>query len=87
MTFARIGWENCFTFYMMLYALGTFVSGMALKFRPLIWGATLCWLLSFLTLILNFDLNILICALAILVSYIIPGHMLRNKYKKSFINL
>jgi hypothetical protein len=30
----------------------------------------------------NFDTQILMLALAILVSYIIPGHLLRKQYRK-----
>jgi hypothetical protein len=81
--FSRIGWEHCFTFYMLLYALGTFVSGRVIKFPPLIWGALGCWCLSFVSLFLNFDSNILLCAFAILISYIVPGYMLRARFKHS----
>jgi hypothetical protein len=86
-TFARIGWRNCFTFYMLLYALGTFVTGMAIKFRPLVWGAVSCWIMAFISLYLSFDLNILLSALAILVSYIIPGYLLQKKFKKSMVGV
>jgi hypothetical protein len=81
--FYRIGWEHCFTFYMLLYALGTFVSGMVIKFPPLVWGAVGCWFLAFVTVFVSFDVNILLCALAILISYIVPGYMLRARFKRA----
>jgi hypothetical protein len=79
--FARIGWENCYTFYMLLYGIGSFVTGRLLKFPPMVWGAIASWLLSIISTFTPFDINILLCALAILVSYIIPGYLLRKKYK------
>jgi hypothetical protein len=81
-TFVRIGWENCFTFYMMLYGIGSFVTGRLLKFSPLVWGAIASWVLAIISTFTSFDINILLCAAAILVSYIIPGYLLRKKYKE-----
>jgi hypothetical protein len=82
--FARFGWENCYTFYMCLYAVGSYFTGRALKFPPLVWGAVGAWLFAIASFFAPFDYNILLCALAILVSYIIPGHLLRRNYKKQF---
>ena len=80
--FARIGWQNCFTFYMMLYGIGSYVTGRLLKFSPLVWGAVASWVLSLVSTFTSFDINILLCSAAILVSYIIPGYLLRKKYKE-----
>ncbi len=80
--FARIGWQNCFTFYMMLYGIGSYVTGRLLKFSPLVWGAVASWVLSLISTFTSFDINILLCSAAILVSYIIPGYLLRKKYKE-----
>jgi hypothetical protein len=81
--FMRRGdWENCYTFYMLLYAIGCFITGRILKFSPLVWGAIGCWFLAIFSTFASFDYNILLCALAILISYIIPGHLLRLNYRK-----
>ncbi|MBS1599355.1 MAG: hypothetical protein JST75_14110 [Bacteroidetes bacterium] len=79
--FARLGWTNCFPFYMMMYSIGTFVSGRALKFPPLVWGAIASWILAVISTFTSYDANILLSSLAILVSYIIPGYLLKNKYR------
>jgi hypothetical protein len=79
--FARIGWQNCYTFYMLLYGLGSFVTGKLLKFPALVWGAAASWLLAIVTTFTNFDVNILLCAASIAVCYIIPGYLLKAKYK------
>lgn len=80
--FARTGWENCSPFYMLLYALGNFVSGRALKFAPLVWGAIACWVLAVIATFTSFNTNILLGALAILCSNIIPGFLLKKKFRK-----
>jgi len=81
--FAHIGWENCYSFYMLLYGLGGFVTGKILKFPPLVWGAVASWLLAAVSIYTSFDVNMLLSSAAIVVSYIIPGHLLRAKYKSA----
>ena len=85
--FARTGWQNCYPFYMMLYAMGSFVSGRALKFSPLVWGAIVSWILAMISTFTSYDTNILLCGLAVLASNIIPGYLLKNKYRKMQIHV
>lgn len=77
--FTRVGFENGFSFYILLYAIGTTVTGLLIKFRPLIIGGSLCWGLAVATAFTSFNNDLLIAAAAILASYIIPGHLLRLK--------
>jgi hypothetical protein len=76
--FARFGWQNCYSFYMLLYAIGSFVTGRVLKFSPLVWGAVGSWVLSIVSTFTSFDVNMLLCSVAVLISYIIPGYLLKN---------
>ena len=80
--FAKTGWENCSPFYMLLYSIGNFVSGRALKFSPLVWGAMACWVLAVVSTFTDFDIKILLGAIAVLCSNIIPGFLLKKKYRK-----
>src|SRR5947208_6770779 len=34
---------NTFPLVLLIYGVGTFISGGALSFRPLIWGGIFCW--------------------------------------------
>lgn len=79
--FSKIGWQYCFPFYVLFYALGTFVSGNLIRFKPLIIGGAVSFGLAVAATFADYQVQILITALSILVSYIIPGHMLRNRYK------
>jgi hypothetical protein len=84
--FMRRGdWEHCYTVFILLYSIGCFLTGRLLKFAPLVWGAVACWGLAILTTYVNTDANILLMAVAILISYIIPGHLLRKAYKRQLL--
>ena len=84
MILGRQGWNtNVFPFFMLLYGLGTFVSGQFLQFKPLIFGGVAAWALAIGSGYFNYDYQMLFAAAAILVSYIIPAYMLRNKKNHS----
>ena len=76
-------WQNAFTYYILLYAVGTFVTGRMLRFRPLIIGGLINFVLAAVCARLSYDYQLLAGALAVLVSYIIPGHLLSNRYRKN----
>jgi hypothetical protein len=76
--FAKQGWQYCFPIYILLYAIGTYVSGMLIGFKPMVFGGAACFLLSAAAAYVNFDNSLLITGIALLVSYIIPGHLLQS---------
>jgi hypothetical protein len=78
----RGNWEYSYTFFILLYAIGCFITGKIISFPPLVRGALGCWVLAIISTFTPFDYNILLCALAILISYIIPGYLLRMNFKK-----
>ena len=77
----RMGWDLAYALLMALYGLGTFVSGAMLRFKPLMWGGAGAWLISLVALFLpgvDFVWILVLLALSIVVSYLIPGYMLKN---------
>jgi hypothetical protein len=80
--FSKIGWQYCLPFYVLFYALGTFVSGSIIKFKPLIIGGAICFALAAVTPFVSYDIQLLLAATSLLISYIIPGHLLRSLYQK-----
>jgi hypothetical protein len=80
--FIKIGWQYCFPFFMLLYGLGTFISGRVLKYNAFIIGGLISFILAAVSVWIPYDYQILCAAVALLCSYIIPGHLLRCKYKK-----
>ena len=71
---------------MLIYGTWLFISGGALKFRPLIIGGIINWTLAMVALFFFFEQQLIILAVAVLFGYIIPGHMLRRKFKSGKIN-
>ncbi len=67
---------------LVLYGMPTFLSGIILKFRPLVWGGIICWALSLLACFVPADFIVLLIAIAVISAWIVPGYVLQNKYKK-----
>ncbi len=67
---------------LVMYGMPTFLSGIILKFRPLIIGGICCWLLSLLSLLTEYDFQLLLIAIAVIAAWLIPGYLLQKKYKK-----
>jgi hypothetical protein len=85
--FIKMGWLNCYPFFILLYGVGTFTSGRILRFRPFVIGGICCWLLAAVSAWFDFDYQALFAAGAILCGYIIPGYMLKmNYHHKSILN-
>lgn len=80
--FVKLGWENCFPFFIMLYGLGSFVSGKILQFKPFMIGGIISWCLAATAVWFSFSYQSLFGAAAILCSYIIPGHLFRGVERK-----
>jgi len=83
--FRRNDWEHCYTIFILTYSIGCYLTGRLLRFPALVRGAILCWVLAILTTYVDYDTNILLLAAAILGSYIIPGYLLRAKYKHQLL--
>ncbi len=64
---------------LLLSALPTFVSGIIIKFKPLIFGGFSFWLLGIACFLVGGPWQFLVGALAVIVGFLIPGIILRNK--------
>jgi hypothetical protein len=79
------GWDYCYTAFILLYSIGSFLTGRLLQFPPLVWGAAACWAMAVTTTFVDTPAKMLIMAGAILVSYIIPGYLLRSEYRRQLV--
>ena len=68
--------------FLVLYGIPTFLSGIILRFRPLVTGGIACWLLSVMAVFVPGQFQMLFLSAAMLIAWIIPGYMLRAKFKK-----
>jgi hypothetical protein len=66
---------------MVIYCFPTLVTGIVLKFRPMFIGALLCYGLFILSLFTNSMYDQLLSGIAGIVNWLIPGIILRSRYK------
>lgn len=66
---------------LVLYGIPTFLSGIIIKFKPLIIGAIICWVLSVISAFINMEYNLVLIAIAVIAAWLIPGYLLRSKFK------
>jgi hypothetical protein len=65
-----------------IYGIPIFLSGIILRFKPLVVGGIGCWVLSIAAMLIdNYDYQFLLIPLAMIIAWIIPGYLLRAKYK------
>lgn len=68
---------------LVVYGMPVFLSGVILKFKPLIFGSICCWAFSIIALFIKPQFQVLLVAVAVLIAWIVPGYLLRSKYKHS----
>ena len=76
-----IHWAVSNILIIALYGLCVFVSGGIIRFKPLIWGGIASWVIAVAGLFIAPQYTFLAIALSIVVSYLIPGYLLRTKEK------
>jgi hypothetical protein len=68
---------------LLLFGVPTFITGCVNKFRPLIWGAIICWILSIVSFVHKGNYALLLVAAGATAAWIIPGFILRSKFMKN----
>ncbi len=64
---------------LVLAGIPTFISGIIIKFRPLVLGGIIFWIMALIAHFAKGDITYLAMPFALLTGYIIPGHLLRRK--------
>jgi hypothetical protein len=69
--------------FLVLYGMPTFLSGVILRFKPLMLGGIGCWLLSVLCTVIPVEFQLLLVSMAMIIAWIIPGYLLRMKFRRT----
>ena len=75
-------WDRLSAFYLLLYGIPTFLSGVVMKFTPLKIGGIICWSLAIISVYLSPLYGLLLLGAAVAAAGIIPGYMMRTKFNK-----
>lgn len=59
-------------------AIPTFISGIVLRFRPMILGACVFWIAGIICFLLPYDSQLLVGAVAVTLGYLVPGYLLKR---------
>jgi hypothetical protein len=59
-------------------SIPTFVSGIIIRFKPLMWGGVALWILGIVSFITPYDTQPLVGAVAVLCAYLVPGYLLKK---------
>lgn len=63
---------------LLLAGMSTFMTGLILKFKPLIVGGSSFWIFAVISFLVGPLYSLPVSALAVVVGYLIPGYKLRN---------
>lgn len=63
----------------LMTALPTFISGIVIRFKPLIIGGVSIWFFGVVCFLSDFEYQNLVGALAVITGYLIPGYVLKGK--------
>jgi len=77
--FRRKAMQTVTPYILLLAGFPTFLSGFIIKFRPLIAGGICFWIIALLVHFAGPSLAPLGTPVAMLIGYLIPGYMLKNK--------
>ncbi len=74
-----IGWLHAWPFMILMYGVGTFISGKILQFKPMVVGGILNWIIAAACPFVPYDYQLLLAAAAIAISYLIPAYLIKNE--------
>lgn len=70
-------------FFLLLYGLPTFVSGVSMKFKPMLWGGLICWICCIASIYTTIKIDLLLIAASSVLAWLIPGIIMEKEYRKA----
>lgn len=69
--------------FLLLYGMPTFVTGISMKFKPMILGGILCWVCCIITIYTTVKIDLLLTAFSAVFAWLIPGIIMEKDYRKA----
>ena len=70
-------------FFLILYGMPTFVTGVSMKFKPMIFGGLLCWVSCVIAIFTPVKIDLLLTAFSAVFAWLIPGIIMEKDYRKA----
>lgn len=74
---------SCYPALIILYGIGTYISGSIMNLTIMRIGAACCWVIALVAFYVSFEYQLLLLSLSLILSYIIPGHLLKLRFKNN----
>ena len=75
--------QSCYPALIILYGIGTYISGSIMNLTIMRVGAACCWVIALVAFYVSFEYQLLLLSLSLILSYIIPGHLLKLRFKNN----
>jgi hypothetical protein len=79
---SKYGTAESGTIFMILYGVPTFITGAIVKFKPMLFGGIICWIISIISVSTPVNIDMLLMASCGLFAWLIPGIILFSRYQK-----
>lgn len=76
-------YEFTSSLFLLLYGLPTFVTGVSMKFRPMLWGGLLCWVCCIVCIYTSIKIDLILVALSSVFAWLVPGIIMEKDYRKA----
>lgn len=76
-------YEYISALFLMLYGVPTFVTGLSMKFKPMLAGGIICWVSCIVSLFTPYKIDLLLVACAAIFAWFIPGIIMEKDYRKA----
>lgn len=76
-------YEYSSSLFLLLYGLPTFVTGISMKFKPMLWGGLICWACCLIALYTPAKADLAMIAFSSVVAWLIPGIIMEKDYRKA----
>jgi hypothetical protein len=71
------------SFFLMLYAIPTFVTGACRNMKPMFYGGIICWICCIISVYTKIEWDMLLTAIAAISAWLIPGIIIRSNFLKN----
>jgi hypothetical protein len=74
----QLSWSGVYPVFMFMYGMATISTAGIIKFKPLAIGGVASIISGIFAAFMTFEYQLLLLAFAIICSFVIPGHLLKN---------
>jgi hypothetical protein len=75
-------YEYVSSLLLLLYGLPTFITGLACKFKPMLWGGIFCWVCCIVAIYTSIKIDLVLTAASAIMAWLVPGILMEIEYRE-----